>query len=629
MTVAANSAAFTVVGDGATRRYPLQFPVFDGATVYAIAKVTGVQLGGHVDGVDFLLDAAPAAGVVVAIYRYTPIAQPRGFPNTGSLRPKALEAGLDKLTAIAQEARSAVDREVQDRIRSDVALEELIAALPTDGGPGVLPDIALADFPHAVARPLVARFSDKVSIRDFAPTAGSDAADYTAALNTALADIAQAGRRRTLWLPGGAPIMVSEAFAGAGYCILNKGVPIEGDGQLGSQITAKSTVGPTVDVMRFRPDPDSGVDFMRFEKFMLNPNGAAGRSLYCLFDQHCFVNNFLLNMMYMGPSGRGYSLEIYNDPAVNPQGAPFLAQIKGGYYSEGIKVSGVSDSFEIDTLIRTNLTSNIGFEYTGVIAGDGSNPAHLDAVLNVDAKGGAVLLHSGRHPRIHLDAEQTQATGTSNGAVIELRGDAARIIEPQITGAVGVFGTSAVTSMVRIGNVQGGRIDAFGLLASPSSGGYTHPRDAVFVTAAATDFAIGSGEMPVAGGTTYDVNDLGGGTRGLSLTLTPQTGFANVGGGFGVALAKKGLDGRVVLGGYLSCPTSPAGKLVTVLPTGCRPANTEVFPCHVVTTSGTFAINNVQVSAGGVVTYYGDNNAATISLAGIVFDTNQWSKGSL
>lgn len=84
-------------------------------------------------------------------------------------------------------------------------------------------------------------------------------------------------------------------------------------------------------------------------------------------------------------------------------------------------------------------------------------------------------------------------------------------------------------------------------------------------------------------------------------------------------------DGLVVLGGLLSPGASGLGKVIFVLPPGCRPAFSELFPVYMFVSTSALS-GRVDVLADGSVKHMLPTSTAggtVVSLAGIAFYAEQ------
>jgi len=122
MTVSTSYAPLSFVGNGATTAFPVTWPFFTGSLVVTLISSLGVEtvktIGTHYTvsgGTDsnglpatgtVTMLTAPAAGEVLRITRGTTKTQASSWADNDPFPAKTIEAALDKLTLIAQEALS-------------------------------------------------------------------------------------------------------------------------------------------------------------------------------------------------------------------------------------------------------------------------------------------------------------------------------------------------------------------------------------------------------------------------------------------------------------------------------------------------------------------------------------------
>lgn len=317
----------------------------------------------------------------------------------------------------------------------------------------------------------------------------------------------------------------SEAAGSVGYCLYNQGVSIEFEPApeaFQSRFTFANGIGAGVDFMRCQP-PGSGaaIDAWHFRYLNVDTSylGTARgkRALYFTFDLSggTSVNQLILDHFRGGNAGGGYSVEILSDDAINAAGVPFGLQVYGGYYSEGLKAAGISDSCAIrDALFRsTDGSGRIGLDLQTVTAASARPQKGLIDNVNIDADGGAIAIKSGWGWDLRsLDIEQTHGTCT---AIIDLSGADEALKGTLIDGlSLGVFGTAAATSAVRINAATYTQMRSYTIQTAPTGGGFTAPTNGILITASAEDTVIdANGSYIIPGRFTNDINNAGTRTR--------------------------------------------------------------------------------------------------------------------
>ena len=102
MTVSTTSTKISYVGDGSQVLFPVPFSYPDASTIHAM--LNGVETTNFsVSSAGLLFTTAPAATVVILIYRSIPLTQPADYINNPSFDTQNLETSLDRLTEIAQQ----------------------------------------------------------------------------------------------------------------------------------------------------------------------------------------------------------------------------------------------------------------------------------------------------------------------------------------------------------------------------------------------------------------------------------------------------------------------------------------------------------------------------------------------
>lgn len=154
MTVSSETRqAGPFVGDDVTTGFPFEFKVFSASdvvvtiadsdgieTVQTLTTDYSVSLNANQNsdpGGDVTLVTALADGSTMVLSSAVPLTQETSLPNVGSFNPTTINAALDKLTILAQQLQSAVDRAIKLPITStdsaDSLYQSLMALTSTSG----------------------------------------------------------------------------------------------------------------------------------------------------------------------------------------------------------------------------------------------------------------------------------------------------------------------------------------------------------------------------------------------------------------------------------------------------------------------------------------------------------------
>ena len=116
MTVPVQAAEAAYPGDGVSVRFGIPSGWQDAAHVFVaidgVALIQGEDFEVDAEAGDAVLTSAAADGSRVAVWRRTPVGQPKAFPNVDTVRPRSLEDGLDVVTLRQQENRAQLERGV-------------------------------------------------------------------------------------------------------------------------------------------------------------------------------------------------------------------------------------------------------------------------------------------------------------------------------------------------------------------------------------------------------------------------------------------------------------------------------------------------------------------------------------
>lgn len=445
----------------------------------------------------------------------------------------------------------------------------------------------------------IALAGNYVNVKSFPFNAkGDGVTDDTAAINAALDFCAI--NRRNLWMPAG-NYPVREFSEGAGYAILNKGVGMFGEGALRTMITPLSSMGSTVDFIKFQPTENTVLDFVELSGLFIWP-GVSGTKLgkRAVFVDMSAVTNassFHIDGCYFAP-GNDLSLEWVTTN--NVQGGPANSLFERSHFWEGVKLTnhGDSNTFRNCVLRSSDGSGRVGINTTAINAGGGQAAQLTIEQCNIDCDGGAIYAANGlKYTIVENNIEQSHGSGSGSGACVDLDGTSGGIAWAVFSGnSVGAFGTSTLGSILRINNAAQTKV--------------SHNR---FSVASAANCPVGIGITPNATNTvieqneigtafTVAINDLGSGTIGVGKDITPANGFSNFGSGYQPLFTVKGLNGDKYVAGEMNCPGSASGLVFGTLPVGYRPAFVIRIPAIAVA-GGNYVGAVVEISTSGSMTF--------------------------
>lgn len=422
---------------------------------------------------------------------------------------------------------------------------------------------------NSVGRTLSDKLQDYISVKDVGAK-GDGIQNDTPFINNAFEQAVAA--KKDVYFPGGT-YMLDESSPGSGFCLLNKGVSIIGEGALRTIFVPKANLPNTVDYIMVQPTAATVLDFMEISGFIVYPNasGIKRGKRGMVIDMSAVSNATAVHIdgCYFAP-GNDLSLDWVTTLA-NPQGGPANSLIERSSFWEGLRLVNHGDSISIrNNVFRSSVASGrIGIQSEGINGGTGQ-PAQLNIhENNFDCNGGAFHAKNGLSGSFtNNNVEQSAGTGTSSGAVVDIDGNATTVGYMDISGNnFGVFGAAAVGQIIRVNNAQGVKIINNRLL----SAGPAFAATGILLTSNAIDTTLSGNEIST--GVTTPVSDFGVGTRGIQTIVAPINGFTNAGGGAQVLVVYKSpADGRTHVNGSLNCPGGGGSTVVLGnLANGFRP----------------------------------------------------------
>lgn len=492
-----------------------------------------------------------------------------------------------------------------------------------------------------------------MSVFDFMSTAqiadvqsGAMTLDVTAPLQAAINACGTFGRN--LWLPEGR-YLVTDASPN-NYCLsITKPITIIGAGFY-TAIVPKSTVGSAADTVRIEPSVSvwCKITLLNFTIGSTNTGTRYGNRGVFLYTNAAGSNapKFTMRDMsiYQGSGGPGYSFVHINTAANNPNGGMYAALIQNCTLVGGIYLSDSGDS----NVIQKNIVSgsNIGILYSLV---SGASCLSIED-NNITATGGAIKGDYGSRTVIrHNNIEMPSGSG-SNGAIVDFNGGNGVAYQCSFTdNHISAFGTSTVTTAVRVRNMNGmdiarntflsgasSLVTAINVLdgsaqnvrihpntygaapqfsASAYAGGTTYTAGA-YVTSSGYNWvslqAANTGHAPEASPTWWQLTsgprilDGGTGTCGVIKPLPAlQNGWVYYGTSRSIPLMFKDVTGVVHLQGAVASGTTTAGTALTALPAGFYPKLLLNFNVHSL---------GGAVAGLGTLLVYGSIGAGTIEI---------------
>ena len=468
----------------------------------------------------------------------------------------------------------------------------------------------------AISRTWQSKAREHVSVYDFGAV-GAGGVDDTVAINRALQ--AAFFLKRPLDL-GCGTFTVSDT-TGKGYALFNPGVSLYGAGKQNTMIVPAASHPNSSHIMMIKPAANVALDFLYMRDFMIFP-GASGtkRGASCLyFDTRASGVNagcVQLDGLHLLP-GNDYSIQWVNDGAVNAQGNPSNSKIERCSIWEGMAFFDAGDNIRIvdNAILSSEGSFHVGIVYNGVHHAGGV-PAGLHVARNASNCDGGFILFRGGHMLVVEDNnyEQSKGGGTGNGAIIDIQGDIAQCGGGRISGnAFGVFGTTTASSVIRVANAVGMRVDQNRILS-----GITLAYGVV-VTSQAQETQVGVNAFPTT--ITTPIEDQGVGTRGVNQALTLNTGFTNAPSGQAFSCFKD-WQGQVRLGGLINHAGLNTPGLLGTLPVGKRPSAPQTLIGWGLA-GGNYKAISVTVGTDGVISV--DPGGATLtqlSISGLTFLTS-------
>ncbi|MBP1178494.1 hypothetical protein [Methylobacterium sp. PvR107] len=490
---------------------------------------------------------------------------------------------------------------------------------------GAQPSTVPALFPNGAPALISDLMAEFVTGRKFGLR--GDASDQTAQLNHALAEANGTGKK--LRLMAGAygvnPSDVDRCLTAPG------GVSIVAEGRNRAIIFPMDGVGPQHSIFKIAPKAAVSLEFMDIEGLLIYPAGADGHTKRGGKGLHIDttgvvsgLNLAALNMrrVYFA-AGNDYSVYIVNDISKQSQGAPSNSLFDTCFFFDGFFARGVGDSNRwANCVFQTTSTTRNMIDIALVDTSRGGNGASVAIFDTCNVTGlGAIVLRAGRRFEFRgLNSELGNTPGStgSNGALIDILGDLGRVHGVKFTGGLAaLFGDTAATRLIRIGNAQDVDVDGMEL----SNGTMNFMAAAIEITADATDTHVGWTSSLDATRFAKIANDAGMGTRGVIQKPTLAKSWSNLGSGYDGASFQKDRYGRVTLDGLLSGSGIVAGGVtVFTLPAGFRPAGMKRCLAYAIV-GGPAVTVPVDILPNGAVVYNGPAGATQLALSGVAFQT--------
>lgn len=480
----------------------------------------------------------------------------------------------------------------------DVGDASLRAALASSSGASMIG--FLQNSPLATAITAQAKMRQMLSVFDGFGVVGDGVADDTAALNKAF-EAAYLLKKPLCWESGS--FKVSEASVGAGYCLLNKGVSIYGDGSLRTVIVPAAGLSTAVTFMKIQPQSGAVLDFVELKDFMIYPGEApnkyGGKAILVDMTLAGNATAFKMSGLYLS-RGNDYSLTWITDATNNPQGGPANSVFERCSFWEGVNLinHGDSISFRNNVFRSTPGSGRVGLQAEGINA-SGGQPAQLNVTENnFDCDGGAFVAKNGLSGKFtNNNCEQTHGTGSASSAVIDIEGTASTSGWFEVSGNnVGIFGTAVVGHAIRVNNAAGAKVRDNRLL----SAGPSFATNGILITPSATDTEVSGNEIST--GFSVTILDSGVGSRGVPKFVTPLNGFGNLAGDQPLIVGKDP-HGALWVAGSITCPVSASGQLFGSLPAGYRYAYRQRVSVSVID-GGNYVSGVVTIDTNGDMIFY-------------------------
>jgi hypothetical protein len=592
--------------------------------------VTGV---GNASGGTITLTAGDlTAGYSLSIRRVRPVTQTTDIRNQSAVFNDVLEDTYDHLVMIDQQQQDELNRSLKI-LETEAAIGTIPAvfqrsskflAFDVNGDPvasagtgadiGLRADLAASGGAGLVsflqtgtgtaARTLVAKLRDYLNAKDFGVT-GDGLTNDTAAINNALLAAYTAGK--TLYFPSGI-YRYTEASAGAGYALLNRGVSMVGDGMFRTIFTPLATMPNTADFMLLNPPSNSDISGLEFAHFFVNPKAdgtvRGRRGVYMLFDVVTNLTRLHVHDVCIRDCNDS-AWEGNNTIAINSQGVPAFSCFEGNVFYDRLKLAGVGDSCTIrDNVFNTpDGSGRVGIHLYHVDGGGGVSSHTMIYGNAIVCNGGALLVERGRNIKfIRNNVEQSHGGG-SNQAVIDINGSGGLIPMVEIKGNhISAFGTTTVQRLIRINAANCAEIEANTLLS-----GIVLP-EAIRIHTAAEDVYVGRNAVNTAAFTTV-INDSGQRTAGMLKTFTITAAGVVAAPGYVAPAFHKDKEGTVYLKGAFSGAAIATGTVIGTLPVGYRPVGVERFAATGTVGGGPVSVA-IEIDAAGAVKFITESGAA-------------------
>jgi hypothetical protein len=217
---------------------------------------------------------------------------------------------------------------------------------------------------------------------------------------------------------------------------------------------------------------------------------------------------------------------------------------------------------------------------------------------------------------MNCNIEQSRGNGTPSGSVIDIDGTANGCTGASvINNAIGVFGTTLVSSAIRINGAVDAHVERNRITSGISLVA------GIFVTANANNTNIGHNQIST--NCVTPILDQGTGTAGIRKPIMPINSYTNAGSGNATLAVMRNAGGTVRLEGLLNNPGAPSGTGIGTVPGGFAPIATQNLNAYA-TVGGAVANVRVQIDTSGNIVPFSNGTITQISLSGLVYDQTSY-----